>query len=112
PIWRRPYMSINQDTYIHDVLRTCGGENIFAGSGQRYPKISLAEVADLKPEIILLPDEPYPFHPRHLADLQPFEGFIPALATGRVHFVDGKLLSWYGPRIGESLRTLRALCLG
>ncbi|MGH7423150.1 MAG: helical backbone metal receptor, partial [Candidatus Methylomirabilales bacterium] len=103
---------INRDTYIHDVLRTCGGENIFAASRHRYPKISLAEVADLKPEIILLPDEPYPFHPRHLTDFQPFEGFIPALATGRVHFVDGKLLSWYGLRIGESLRTLRALFLG
>jgi len=112
PIWRRPYMSINRDTYIHEVLRTCGGENIFAASHHRYPKTSLAEVVDLKPEIILLPDEPYPFHPRHLADFQPFAGFIPALATGRVHFVDGKLLSWYGPRIGESLRTLRALFLG
>ena len=112
PVWRKPYMSVNRDTYIHDVLQACGGENVFAAESDRYPKISLAEVADLKPEIILLPDEPYPFHQRHLVDFQPFEGCIPALATGRVHFVDGKLLSWYGPRIGESLRTLRALFLG
>lgn len=111
PIWRKPYMSINADTYIHDVLRTCGGDNIFAEKEDRYPKISLAEVADLEVEVIILPDEPYPFHPRHLVDFQPFEGFIPALRTGRVHFVDGKLLSWYGPRIGESLRTLRSLFL-
>jgi ABC-type Fe3+-hydroxamate transport system substrate-binding protein len=112
PIWRRPYMTINRDTYIHDVLRACGGENVFAASRHRYPKISLAEVADLKPEVIIFPDEPYPFLPRHLADFRPFERFIPALATGRIHFVDGKLLSWYGPRIGESLRALRALFLG
>jgi ABC-type Fe3+-hydroxamate transport system substrate-binding protein len=106
PIWRRPYMSINRDTYIHDVLRTCGGENIFAGKSERYPQISLAEVADLKPEVILLPDEPYRFLPRHLEDFKPFEDVIPALMTGRVHFIDGKLLSWYGPRIGESLHAL------
>ncbi len=111
PIWRKPYMSINRDTYIHDVLQTCGGQNIFAERGDRYPKISLAEVANLESEVIFLPDEPYPFHARHLADFQPFAGFIPALRTGRVHFVDGKLLSWYGPRIGESLRILRALLL-
>ena len=111
PIWRRPYMSINRDTYVHDVLRTCGGENIFVDKEDRYPKISLAEVADLKPEVMLLPDEPYPFHSRHLADFQPFSGVIPALKTERVHFLDGKILSWYGPRIGESLRTLRALLL-
>ncbi|MFQ5850888.1 MAG: cobalamin-binding protein [Candidatus Binatia bacterium] len=111
PIWRKPYMSINRDTYIHDVLRACGGENVFADKRDRYPKISLAEVAGLDPEVILLPNEPCPFHPRHLVDFRPFEGLIPALRTGRIHFVDGKLLSWYGPRIGESLRTLRALLL-
>lgn len=111
PIWRKPYMSINRDTYIHDVLRACGGENIFADKEARYPQISLAEIADLDVEVILLPDEPYPFRPRHLADFQPFEGFIPAVATGRVHCIDGKALSWYGPRIGESLNTVRTLLL-
>jgi ABC-type Fe3+-hydroxamate transport system substrate-binding protein len=109
PIWRRPYMSINHDTYVHDVLATCGALNIFADKIDRYPKISLAEVADLSAEIILFPNEPYPFHPGHVADFEPFRGFIPALDAGRVHFVDGKLLSWYGPRIGEGLRTLHAL---
>jgi ABC-type Fe3+-hydroxamate transport system substrate-binding protein len=111
PIWRRPYMSINRDTYVHDVLRICGGENIFAGKSERYPQISLAEVADLKPEVILLPDEPYRFLPRHMDDFKPCEDVIPALMTGRVHFIDGKLLSWYGPRIGESLRALWPLLL-
>ncbi len=109
PIWRRPYMSINRDTYVHDVLRTCGGENIFAGKSERYPQISLEEVADLKPEVILLPDEPYRFLPRHVVDFEPFRDAIPARVTGRTHFVDGKMLSWYGPRIGDSLRTLRPL---
>lgn len=107
PIWRNPFMSINRDTYIHDVLRSCGGENIFAGKSDRYPQISLEEVAYLEPEVILLPDEPYRFLPRHLVDFKPFEDAIPALRTGRAHFVDGKILSWYGPRIGESLRALR-----
>lgn len=109
PIWRRPYMSINKDTYVHDVIRTCGGENIFAGKIERYPHISLAEVADLKAEVIILPDEPYRFLPRHMRDFEPFEDAIPALRAGRTHFVDGKLLSWYGPRIGESLPALRGL---
>jgi len=109
PIWRKPYMSINHDTYVHDVLETCGAINIFADTPDRYPKISLAEVAQRDAEVILLPDEPYAFHPRHLVDFEPFAGFIPALATGRVHFLDGKVLSWYGPRIGDSLRTVRAL---
>jgi ABC-type Fe3+-hydroxamate transport system substrate-binding protein len=109
PIWRRPYMSINSDTYVHDVIRTCGGINIFGGKSDRYPEISLEEVVKLRAEVILLPDEPYLFLPRHLRDFKPFEDAIPALRSGRTHFVDGKLLTWYGIRIGESLRVLQPL---
>ncbi|MBI3989280.1 MAG: cobalamin-binding protein, partial [candidate division NC10 bacterium] len=60
PIWRRPYMTINQDTYVHDMIRVCGGENIFEDHPERYPQVTLEEVEELRPEIILLPDEPYP----------------------------------------------------
>lgn len=28
PIWKGPFMSVGSDTYVHDVLRMCGGENI------------------------------------------------------------------------------------
>src|SRR5260370_26783285 len=36
PIWRQPWMSINRDTYAHDMLAVCGGENIFGQSEARY----------------------------------------------------------------------------
>jgi ABC-type Fe3+-hydroxamate transport system substrate-binding protein len=105
PIWRRPYMTINGDTYIDDMLSTCGGENIFAGLGTRYPEITLDAVAAARPDVILLPDEPYRFRPAHLADFSDYRE-IPAVRDGRIHFVDGKLLSWYGPRIGHALDVL------
>jgi len=108
PIWRDPYMTVNRDTYVHDMLELCGGDNVFADRPARYPTIRLEEVAAAAPEVILFPDEPYRFRPRHLADFEPFRA-IPALATGRVHFVDGKLLTWYGPRIAEALEQLPAL---
>ena len=105
PIWRRPYMTINADTYVDSVLRTCGGENIFRDRPERYPTVSLTEVAALRPDIVLLPDEPFPFGRNHLED---FRGLpdVPAICTGHLRFVDGKILSWYGPRIAQSLRTL------
>jgi len=106
PIWRRPYMTISHDTYVHDVLRTCGGENIFHDRPERYPAVRLEEMAALQPEAILLPDEPFPFGEKHLADFRAFPG-VPAVRNGRMHFLDGKILSWYGPRIPRSLRVLR-----
>ena len=100
-IWREPYMTINADTYIHDVLAVSGGRNVFADRSERYPTVTLDEVAARRPALILLPDEPYRFRRAHLQD---FKG-----CGGRIHLVDGKVFSWYGPRIAEALRAVPAL---
>ncbi len=111
PIWRKPYMTINHDTYVHDMLRVTGGENVFGDRVERYPEVTLDDVAAKKPEVILLPDEPYRFRRAHLEDFTPFKE-IPAVQTGRIHLIDGKLISWYGPRIAQALRTLPRLLAG
>jgi ABC-type Fe3+-hydroxamate transport system substrate-binding protein len=108
PIWRDPYMSIGRDTYVHDLLAACGGDNVCADLGERYPRVALDELARLRPEVILLPDEPFRFRRVHLADFAALRE-VPALRDGRVHLVDGKLLSWYGRRIGEALAQLPPL---
>lgn len=134
PIWKDPYMTIGDGTYVHDMLRVCGGNNIFAqrrrrfplaadlgqqperteerddARDRRYPRVTLEEMAALQPEVIVLPDEPYVFSPTDLADFTPFPD-VPAVRDGRIHLIDGKVVSWYGPRIGASLRTLRHLLI-
>jgi len=108
PIWRAPYMTINRDTYIHDMLSVCGARNVFADRVDRYPTVSLDEMAAARPAVILLPDEPFRFRRAHLAD---FAGYteVPAVRDGRIHLVDGKPFSWHGPRIAEALRTVPSL---
>lgn len=106
PIWKRPYMSVGRDTYVHDVLRTCGGENV-CGDRERYPTVTLEEVEALRPEVVLLPDEPYPFSAEDLPEFYALD--VPAARSDRVHLVDGKLLTWYGPRMASSLVQLAAL---
>ena len=112
PIWKDPYMTINHDTYIHAMLTACGGDNVFAerheARDRRYPRLTLDEMAAHRPDAILLPDEPYPFSAADLPDFAPFAD-VPAVRDGRVHLIDGKIVSWYGPRIGRSLRALRRL---
>jgi ABC-type Fe3+-hydroxamate transport system substrate-binding protein len=101
-------MTINRDTYIHDMLRVCGGRNVFADRSERYPTVTLDEVAAQRPAVILLPDEPFRFRRAHLAD---FAGYadVPAVRDGRIHLVDGKPFSWHGPRIADALRRLPGL---
>ena len=101
-------MTINADTYIHDMLAVSGGINVFGGAAKRYPEITLDEVAATDAEVILLPDEPYRFRRVHEVDFAPFPD-LPAVRDGRIHLVDGKLLSWYGPRIAQALEILPPL---
>jgi ABC-type Fe3+-hydroxamate transport system substrate-binding protein len=107
PIWMNPWMSFNRDTYAHDILWRAGGQNVCAARDQRYCTVTSEEIAATEPEVILLPDEPYRFTPRVLPNLAPFHG-TPAWHTNRIHFIDGKALSWYGARTAPGLRALRS----
>ena len=110
-IWRGPWMTINRDTYTHDMLVLCGADNVFGQSATRYPEVTLPDVARAAPEVILLPDEPYRFRRAHLAGFDACPD-IPAVRDRRVHLVDGKLATWYGPRIAEAFRVLPRLIAG
>ena len=70
-------MSVGYDTYVHDVLATCGGENVCGDAG-RYPIVTPEEVEAAQPEVILLPDEPYPFSAEDLEDFDEPRGESPA----------------------------------
>jgi ABC-type Fe3+-hydroxamate transport system substrate-binding protein len=106
PIWKNPYMGTGSDTYIHDVLKVSGGENV-CGGATRYPTVTFREIEGLQPEVVLLPDEPYPFSAEDLPEFYALD--VPAAKEDRIHLVDGKLLTWYGPRMASSLTQISAL---
>ncbi|GIW43203.1 MAG: ABC transporter substrate-binding protein [Candidatus Binatia bacterium] len=103
PIWKNPWMSFNHDTFASDVLQSAGAINVCSGFESRYPNCDLERVANADPEVILLPSEPYRFQRKDLLDLAPLRGTT-AVRSGRVYFVDGKALSWFGPRTPAALR--------
>ena len=52
-IWARPYMTVNGAHMISDVVKLCGGENVFADVSQLTPTVSLEAIIAAKPEAIL-----------------------------------------------------------
>jgi hypothetical protein len=92
PIWRRPWMSLAADTYGSSLLELLGVINVFADSDDRYPEVSLGEVADRKPDVVLLPSEPYVFREEHAEQLRH------ELPDVMITFVDGRDLFWWGIR--------------
>lgn len=108
PIWRRPYMVARPDTYMSDLLALCGGVNIFNDGPAHYYPVEISEAARRSPDVVLLPDEPYPFKERHAQEIRAFQD-VPAVQNGRLHLIDGQWITWYGPRIAPSLRAVAAL---
>ena len=104
-IWQKPYMVAGGDTFINEMMKLCGVQNIFTDQG-RYPEIPLEEIQKLKPEVVMLSTEPYPFKQLHVKELQKL------LPESHVLLVDAMYFSWYGSRLlgtGEYLRSLKKI---
>lgn len=102
-IWRRPYMTINKDTYIHDIINRCGFINIFSNDKKRYPEIIPQDLIDNSPDVIMLSSEPYPFRDKHIEEVQKI------CPRARVLLVDGEMFSWYGSRMVHATDYLKKL---
>lgn len=115
------WMTFGRDTYSHDLLSVCGGDNVFAdrerrypleadlglappedpsGRDVRYPRVTAEEIRERRPELILLPSEPHPFRE---SDVDRFRAQFGGVT---VCPVDGRLLTWHGTRLGSALAEL------
>ena len=52
-IWHQPLMTVNGRHMIDDVIRRCGGSNIFADVASLAPLVSLESVIARQPEVVL-----------------------------------------------------------
>lgn len=91
-IWRKPYMSVGHDTFIHDMIIRAGWQNVCADQ-TRYPSLSADEIRALNPDRILLSSEPFPFTESHFAE------FAEICPNAQIQIVDGEAFSWYGSRL-------------
>ena len=98
PIWKRPWMTINHDTYGATLLRRLGVRLVSDGEVDRYPMLDLDAARARGCRVVLAPTEPYPFAERHRAVL---ETVAPTL------FIDGQDLFWWGVRTPAAVARLR-----
>jgi iron complex transport system substrate-binding protein len=124
------WMTFNRNTYSHDLLSLFACENVFADRERhypldadlgiipaetlpladiRYPRVSLQEILDFRPELILLPSEPYPFDQSHIELTGQLLRDTPAARDGCVILVHGATITWQGTHLAKSLRELPAL---
>jgi ABC-type Fe3+-hydroxamate transport system substrate-binding protein len=97
PIWRDPWMVVGQPTFSGDLVARLGLTLLHGPGDDRYPKIALSDLKAWHPDLILLPDEPYPFAPDDGPEAFPD---IPAA------LVSGRDLTWYGPSMASAREAL------
>ncbi len=98
-IWKDPWMTVNGDTFISDLLVTAGGVNVYADAPARYPEITAQDLGARAPDHVLLSSEPYPFTQEHVGELRAKL----VSSRSRIRCVDGELLSWHGPRTPDGV---------
>tara|TARA_R110002126_G_scaffold37614_2_gene113178 strand:+ start:7355 stop:8092 length:738 start_codon:yes stop_codon:yes gene_type:complete len=88
-IWKDPWMVAASETYIDSVLSHYNLENVFSDR-ERYPQISLEDLSEKSPGLILLSSEPYPFKQKHIQEIQH------VCPHADIQLINGEWFSWYG----------------
>ncbi|WP_449438184.1 helical backbone metal receptor [Pedobacter steynii] len=91
-------MLAGSNTFIDNILALNGLSNVIKDN--RYPEIELNELAQLKPDLIFLSSEPYPFKEEHLEEIRTI------IPEAKVMLVDGEMFSWYGSRLVKAVQYL------
>jgi iron complex transport system substrate-binding protein len=87
-------------SFIDSLITMAGGENIGAKAGSAWAKMSIEEVVNSDPDIIILPTKHgTAFTPPEALKQHPAWQKITAVKQGRIFTIDDDLVSRYGPRI-------------
>jgi iron complex transport system substrate-binding protein len=104
-IWKDPWMTVSDDTYVADLLRLAGGVNVFGAARERYPAASPEEALSRGARVHFFPSEPYAFRARrHEALVRELLG-----QESRPLFVEGDDYCWHGVRTLDGLRRMGEL---
>jgi len=100
-IWKDPIMAVGKNSFINSMLELVGFTNILTPPSERYPVLNREEILGLKPDVVLLSSEPFPFTSSHIDE---FESLFP---DSTVKLVDGESCSWYGSYMLNGLNYLQ-----
>ena len=100
-------VAVGRGTYLDDLLRLAGGENIAAVSSQQWPQLSIEYILAIRPEVIL--DGSMGTDTAASAAFWSRYPGIPAVRDHRIHGYPQDPIFHPGPRVGESIEMLAKL---
>lgn len=107
-IWHEPIMSVGTDTRIHELIEKAGGINIAQVAGEGYPTLTLEEVINANPQVIIANVEDYEGGDISLQFIfdESRLGGLDALINQQVYGINADLTNQPIPRIVQGLELM------
>jgi len=102
--WHQPLLTVGGSQIISDVIRLCGGENIFAGLAAKAPSVSMEAVLAADPEAIVASGMGHDT-PIGLDDWQQWKR-MKAVARGNLFPISADLMQRPTPRLLDGAEQL------
>jgi iron complex transport system substrate-binding protein len=105
-------LTTGRGTFLHEMLETAGGSNVFGHLEMDWPQVSGESIVARRPEVIieLMPEVTLtPALKRQMLDQWSTFGSIPAVADGRIHFVTDDHCLIPSPRYVEIIEHVSGL---
>lgn len=99
-------MTTGPGTFIHELVYSAGGVNIFADASGLYPQVSKESLVKRQPEVIIeaipggIPEEKLRLLKKDWAQLP----MLPAVKSGNIHYLFEDFLLIPGVRIAQTVR--------
>ncbi len=103
-VWDEPMQTINDKAFISDVIKLCGGHNVFGDAISSAPKISVESVLQRNPEAIVasgMQEE----RPDWLDAWKKWKGIL-AVEKGNLFYVPPDIIQRHTARIAEGAEIL------
>ncbi|MCW7539635.1 cobalamin-binding protein [Aquabacterium sp. A7-Y] len=100
-VWRNPLMTLNDTHMVSDIVRLCGGVNVFGGLDRLVPTLSEEAVLQADPEVILTAAMGATRNEQSLDGLEGWRRYarLQAVERGNLVSIDGDLINRPTPRV-------------
>jgi iron complex transport system substrate-binding protein len=100
--------TVGGGSFIHDVITIAGGENIASRVADDYTQLSIEEIVNADPDIIIIQTMMggVPTVAAEVLEQHPIWQQLSAVREGSIYLINGDLVSRPGPRITQGLEEM------
>jgi iron complex transport system substrate-binding protein len=106
-IWGDPPMTVGPHTFIAELIRIAGGQNVFDDAAMDWPRVTVEEIVHRAPDVVILSVGEDSTRGSEALRRAPGWRTLPAVRTGRVAEVPADLTNRPGPLFGVAARAFR-----